>query len=706
MTRWSGRSGRTTCVSSGGGQLPEQLELVRAGARAATKAARARDQALPPLAAQLPVARVCVEVALPHLDRPFDYLVPEALDAPAQPGVRVRVRFAGQLVDGYLLERVGASEHVGTLARLHKVVSPEPVLSDEIHALARAVATRYAGTVSDVLRLAIPPRHARTEAETRSLPPPPEPTVDPAAWAPYEQGPHFLGALAAGRGPRAVWAAMPGADWAPPVAAAMAAAVAAGKGALAVVPDGRDLTRLSAACEHALGAAGVVALTADLGPAERYRRWLRVRRGQVRAVIGTRAAMFAPVADLGLVVIWDDGDDLHSEGRAPYPHVREVLCLRAQHTGAAALIGGYAVTAEGAALVESGWAHPVAPGRALLRTAAPQVVATGTDSDLARDPAARAARIPSAAWKIARDGLAQGPVLIQVPRAGYVPSLGCGHCRSPARCPHCYGPLGAASAQAPPTCTWCGKGGPGWQCPHCQGSSLRVLRAGEARTAEELGRAFPGVSVRSSRDGQVLTQVGPEPALVVATTGAEPWAPAGYSAAVLLDGWSLLARADLRAGEEALRRWVNAAALVRPGGPVVLVAEEGLGPVGALLNWDMHTFAARELAERRASRFPPAARLAELTGPADAVADLLERAVLPAGAEILGPVDLPDPAVRAAERAGKTLAPEEAVVRAVVRAPRESGSALALALQSAAGVRSARKSAGAVRIRVDPMQIG
>ncbi|MGQ0626421.1 MAG: primosomal protein N' [Sporichthyaceae bacterium] len=620
-------------MSDGGSAHGEQLALVRAGARSATKAARERDARRPPLAAELPVARVCVDVFLPHLDRLFDYAVPEALDGAAVPGVRVRVRFAGQLVDGYLLDRVTTSEHAGALARLHKVVSPEPVLTSDIHALARAVATRYAGTVADVLRLAIPPRHARTEAEAPAVTADPAamaaPVVDPASWAPYEQGPHFLGALGAGRAPRAVWAALPGADWPPPIAAAMATTVAAGKGALAVVPDGRDLARLHAACLASLGVDGVLALSADLGPAERYRRWLRVRRGQVRAVIGTRAAMFAPLADLGLLVIWDDGDDLHSEIRAPYPHVREVLALRAQRTGAAALIGGYAVTAEGAALVESGWAHPIAPARELLRAAAPQVIATGTDADLARDPGGRAARIPTAAWSAAREGLTRGPVLIQVPRAGYVPSLGCGHCRAPARCPHCHGPLGAGAAQAPPTCTWCGAGRPGWRCAQCQGSHLRVLRAGDQRTAEELGRAFPGARVLSSRDGQVIAQVGPEPALVVATTGAEPWAPAGYSAAVLLDGWSLLARADLRAGEEALRRWANAAALVRPGGRVVLVADEGTGPVGALRSWDMFSFAARELLERRASRFPPAARLAELTGPAGAVADLLARAAHP-----------------------------------------------------------------------------
>ena len=71
--------------------------------------------------------------------------------------------------------------------------------------------------------------------------------------------------------------------------------------------------------------------------------------------------MFAPVANLGLVAIWDDGDDLHAEPRAPYPHAREVLALRSHRTGAAALIGGFARTAEATQLSPSGGLVPWRP---------------------------------------------------------------------------------------------------------------------------------------------------------------------------------------------------------------------------------------------------------------------------------------------------------------------------------------------------------
>ena len=144
-----------------------------------------------------------------------------------------------------------------------------------------------------------------------------------------------------------------------------------------MVPDVKDLARVDAALTARLGSDQHVCLTADLGPAERYRRWLSMLRGSVRISAGTRAAMFAPVHDLGLVVLWDDGDDLLAERRAPYPHAREVLALRAHRQGAAALIGGFARTTEVTQLVAAGWARPLAGDRGALRAAAPRDPARG-----------------------------------------------------------------------------------------------------------------------------------------------------------------------------------------------------------------------------------------------------------------------------------------------------------------------------------------
>jgi primosomal protein N' (replication factor Y) len=656
---------------------------------------RASAQRIP--AADLPIARVAIDTPLPHLDRPFDYLVDGSQDAAAQPGCRVRVRFAGKLTDGYLLERVENTDHVGRLSFLERVVSPEPVLTAEIAGLARAVADRWAGTLSDVLRLAIPPRHAAAEAMDAATPVPASPLVDAAAVDDAADPTELIDGLAGAEPVRAVVTLGPG-SWPDALASMATAVVRGGRSALVVVPDHRDVARVDRALTRALGPGRHVALEAGLGPSERYRRFLTIRRGEVRCAVGTRAAVWAPLPDLGAIVVWDDGDDLHAEPRAPYCHTRDVAILRAHRAGAGLVLAGHGATAEAAALVGRGWAGHV-DGSVGARDRLPAIRPTADAVD-ADDPVVRAARLPTLAWRAARSALDAGaPVLVQVPRRGYQPAVACNRCRQPARCERCAGPLGRTAADRPPVCRWCGSVVAAWVCPDCGGRELRAVVVGARRTADELGRAFPGVPVRTSGGDHVLDDVPDEPALVVATPGAEPVAARGFGAALLLDGAALLARPDLRAGEEALRRWLNAAALVRPaaaGGVVIVGAPAELRPVQSLLRWAPWWHAEREYADRAALHLPPAARLAALTGAAAAVEQFLADCELPAGAEVLGPVPVPMPARGSDGEAARLL----------VRVPPPAGGQLAAALKAAAAGRSARKEQGVVRVELDPIVVG
>ncbi|WP_378743015.1 primosomal protein N' [Nocardia brasiliensis] len=680
------------------------------------------------------MARVLPLLSPAHLDRDFDYLVPPDLDAIAQPGVRVRVRFAGRLVDGYLLERLTHSEHSGKLVKLERVVSGERVLTPEILKLATVVAARYAGTRADVLRLAIPPRHARTEtggatkksAEAAvvqedsadispdAVSPEGEQEVLSAPWQRYIHGPAFITALTQGKGPRAAWQALPGEDWPRRLAELAATVVGQGRSAILMVPDQRDLDRVLAECARLLGDSAV-GLSAGLGPAARYRRWLAVLRGTAQVVVGTRSAVFAPAKNLGLMAIWDDGDDTYAEPRAPYPHAREVAMLRSHETGAAFVAAGFARTAEIQAVVDSGWAHDLVADRALVREAAPRISVPG-DSDIAleRDPVARAVRIPGVAYAAARAALKEGAgVLVQVPRRGYVPSLACAKCRTPARCRHCNGPLALPDGRArhsdsqgdaahSPSCRWCGITEAAFRCSSCGSRALRAVVIGATRTAEELGRAFPGVPIRGSGGGAMLDTVEPGPQVVVATVGAEPVLPGGYGVALLLDSWALLGRADLRAAEDALRRWMTAATLVRSHGQVIVMGDPAIPTVQALVRWDPIGHARAELAARAEVGFPPAVRMAAIDGTTDSITELLSATTLPDGVDVLGPVPLPDGA-RKPFSSGDSPAEVE---RILLRVDRKSGTLLARALTAAQAIRSTHRSDAPLRVQIDPVDIG
>lgn len=688
---------------------------------------RRRPRAAVPLAADRPVALVAVDRPQPHLDRPFEYVVPEPLAADAQPGTRVRVRFAGSDVDGFLLERRSVAEHDGELAPLRRVVSPEVVLDPEVLALALAVARRQAGTLADALRLAVPPRHARVEQEVwpddapDPGPQPPDAPPDPGVWASWPGGPAFLRRVAAGEGPRAVWQAVPGSAgtaWAAALGAAVVAARAGGRGAVVVVPSHAELAVLQTALTDAGVPAwrpgarcGWVRLVADDGPAARYRAFLAAARGHADVVVGTRAAAWAPMRRLGLAVCWDDADALHGEPRAPYPHVREVLALRAEASGAALLVGGLVPSVAAHRWTTTGRAHALAPTRDVVRAVTPRVTAL-TSVELAREGPAAGARLPSAAWRAVHDGLAAGPVLVQVPRAGYVPAVACADCRTPARCGHCSGPLEVTGPHDPPRCRWCGRLATAWRCPQCRGVRLRSVRVGSGRTAEELGRAFPGVRVRvSSAASGVVAEVGPRAELVVATPGAEPRAVGGYAVALLLDAAVVAGRPGLDTGVQALRTWLGAAALVRPaaeGGRVLLVGDGDPRPTQALVRWDPLGLVSRELDERVGLALPPAVHVVAIEGPREAVAGLLARADLPGGATVLGPLALDVDDRRPGADAGPTtlLDPEASrPVRALVRSSWDLAPATTRAVAAALAARSARREPGGIRVQVEPADV-
>jgi primosomal protein N' (replication factor Y) len=206
----------------------------------------------------------------------------------------------------------------------------------------------------------------------------------------------------------------------------------------------------------------------------------------------------------------------------------------------------------------------------------------------------------------------------------------------------------------------------------------------------------------------VLATVPDRPALVVATPGAEPVAPSGYAAAVLLDAAVSTGSTSLRAAEDALRRWLAAAALVRGGGAggvVLLVGDAAERPTQALVRWDPAGMAERELIERRELLLPPAVRVAELTGTREAVAAFVARLELPDGGEVLGPVPAPEDQRGAGLGTGGAAVTLDPPVRALVRVPVASGHVLERTVASSAVQRSARREGGTLRVRIDPSEM-
>jgi len=628
------------------------------------------------------IARVLIDSPLPQLDRLFDYALPEELgEVPCGVRIRAPLRTAGRVIDGFVVAVDVEPDAARTLSEVESVVSSVPVLPDRLYRLARRTADRAAGSASDILRLVIPKRQVRVEKAWKAItevPRPDEQKVDEARELLAGYG--GLIELLEASGRAAIEAAPALHDdlpqWTGLLAAAAAVQLDAGRSSVLVVPDYRDQELLLAALERMLPADAIVRLDARQGNPDRYRAFLRTLEDAPCVVVGNRSAVYSPV-QAGLVALWDDGDPLLDEPLAPYVHARDAALLRQEDEGSALLLVGHTRSTEAERLVQHGWLTEITATR--RRT--PRVLLS-TPQELEHTTQ----RVPSSAFAAARAAAGEGPVLVQVARPGFAPSLVCAQCRTPARCAHCGGPLGARRRGAVPVCGWCGRAANSWHCGECSSTQVRLASSGTERTADELGRAFPGVRVIVSDGAHPITRVDAKPALVVATRGAEPLADGGYRAVILLDGARMLQAPELRIGESCLRWWSNAAALAAPDAPVHLVGVNG--PVArALATWTQPAYARSELEARAPLHMPPTARVAQVDGLPASVRRALD-ALAPlgiTGAAILGPVPLDDGDGR---------------VRALVRFGYAQGAAVAGALRAVVVADAAQSRRGKGRARV------
>jgi primosomal protein N' (replication factor Y) (superfamily II helicase) len=605
------------------------------------------------------VVRVAVEVEPLHLDRPFDYLVPD--DGEVAVGQRILVDFGGRRVKALVLEV--ATDSAVDPARLKPFVrrlGPHVWLRPEEIELGRWLAGGTGAPVADVVRHALPSRvvaveRAATEAgwfpsgsARRPSDPPGLAAADlAAAWAGYgDSGRELLAAVSGGAG-SFLWRPLPGEDLAARVGELVRTCLAHGRDAIVVVPDPS-----SPAADGVVAAAGDLAVDLRGGPGERatYRRWLEARCGQARVVVGARSVALWPVDRLGLAVVLDEANPALKERRSPRHHAREVALERARRGGGVGLLVGTVPSAPAWRLLRERRLRPVVPVREAERRARPRVTAVPDDGRVRT-------RLSHEAVRALRHAVAAGTYgVVLAARRGEGRALVCGACGTRAVCPTCASSLVLGDRphprQDPPVaCEGCG-----WRasrfpaCPDCGEREPIPLAAGATWLARELRRTVD--TPVAALEGHAATPP-PPPAVLVTTRGSVLDTPPGPVGAVVLpdlDGG--LRRPSLDAAEDTLRLGYQIAGWaahprtreVLPGGGEVVVQsrEPTHHAIDALVRWDPGAFWRAEVELRGALRFPPAAVAIRLgvsgvDGDGLALAADVRDAVC-AGDDVLGPL--------------------------------------------------------------------
>ncbi|MFP1719235.1 primosomal protein N' [Gardnerella sp. Marseille-Q9185] len=445
-------------------------------------------------------------------------------------------------------------------------------------------------------------------------------------------------------------------------------AVSQGKQAVAVLPTLREVNDVMRALmayglkpykrvseNHRGFSAGgfdgdVARLCAADAPADRYRAWRAVASGIVPCVLGTRAAMYAPVEGDALFAIVEDTAYQYADGMMPYAQARGVMRLRAKKHGGVFVAMSYSRSALSQSEVDSyssntqvakdisGSSVPVTVRKELREKIVPWVrwLNRETLSKLA-DPSI-GARIPHTAVRAINEALADGnPVLLSIAQDGVTQSAMCSSCLHQARCRRCTGPLDISAGIKSLRCLWCGASAVNWSCANCGNTNLRAIRVGAAGIAQEVSKLFRNVPILLSSPHQpngIIQCIDKKPVIVVATSGAEPRVKSqngmqsgSYGVVAILDTWVSLYASGLDSRIDTLTAWMKAASLCAPrtsGGSVLLIGETYTILARALTLWDTTQLSLNELSERKQAVLPPFVTAACVWGERDAVMRALE----------------------------------------------------------------------------------
>ena len=517
---------------------------------------------------QLPVARLWVDTGLSHLEPTYDYLVPQSLDADVSVGVKVLVDFAGRKVDGFVIERINSSS-VGNLKFIEKVTSPVPLLTAEVMELVAAVARRWGSIPSEILTAAIPPRVMATEKGF---------TSDSAA--------HLQDRSRSKNPSHSYYLFTPGENPFETIASWAVTRLSKG-GVLVVLPELREVLTLAEELSNLN--ADFVILDGSLPRSTRYENFLKVATGAAKLVIGTRSAIFAPVANLQTIVVFREGSESHYEKRSPGWNVRDVAILRSQLSAIDLTFAGFAPSSEVSLLIED---EAIA-----LRGKRAKVNAIAY-------PQTRGELLPDRIFTPIRDALTRGSVLFLVPRKGYSQAISCTSCRNISLC-DCGGRIYFGGPEKGYICSLCNLSTPEWSCKWCKKSAANLLGRGNLRFAQEIGRAFPGFPVLSSDATHVVEQVENQRSIVLATAGMAPPVEGGYQAVVVLEGDNLFSQLDLRAQERAREAIMQSASLLSANGKALIVVDNAHPIVAGLSRWNLSPLLTRELREREQTQLPP-----------------------------------------------------------------------------------------------------
>jgi primosomal protein N' (replication factor Y) len=569
-----------------------------------------------------------VRVALPvAVDRLFDYWLPDGLDV--RSGSVLRARLGRRRVLGVAVDLSPDSEIAPEqLAPIDEVATELPPLADDLCALARFISTYYQQPIGQCFAQMLPPLIKRRHV---AVAPPGQGSGAATGGPPLnaDQQAALAGALSeSSRFAPSLLQGVTGSGKTEVYFAAAARIIAAGRQALLLVPEINLTPQLQQRIAMALPGTRVAVLHSALSASERLEHWLAAARGDAQLVVGTRLAVFAPMPQLGLIVVDEEHDVSFKQQDGVRYHARDVAIYRARLRAVPIILGSATPALESYAAARRGrYRWLTLPRRASARATMPAVRLVPN-----RSPDTHEGLGPPLCAAIAERISRSEQTLLFINRRGFAPSLLCAGCGWKAQCPRCAARLVVHRTAGTLRCHHCGHAEPvPRSCPECGNQDLLPLGFGTQRLERALSELHPAARIlrvdrdSTQRKGAFATMrtaiaAGEVDILVGTQMLAKGHDFPRLTLVGVLGADNALYSADFRATERLFALLEQVAGRAGRGalpGEVIVQTDFPDHPLyAALVDHDYDRFAQALLSERELLGLPPFAHLALLTAEA------------------------------------------------------------------------------------------
>jgi len=515
-----------------------------------------------------------VVLGLP-LDKDFDYSLPPELSAAAQPGCRVKVNFRGKKETAYIIA-VSDQSSFPVVKPVISLIDDAPVISPVMLSLCKSLAEYYCCSWGEMIESALPDTLRR--GSRVDLP--------AGACGPSARGDFGVSVLHA-EDVEKRWERY---------GELISRTIGAGKRVIVLLPAAGAIPAACASIEKIVKGASVGMMFRK--QPDELEAWRAVSTDRYTVVAGTRSAVFAPVRDLGLIIVDEEQDYGYKQDQVPHYHARIAALQRGREEGCAVVLGASAPSLEARKLVKDGEARyerEPAARRPLIKIIDTTRLPYGTRSRVFVSKYLEDAIVASLA--------AKEKALIFINRRGFATTGACGGCGARLTCPKCSTNLVYYFREQEMRCNFCGFRGPVPRlCPACDSGYIKFTGSGTEKVESELARMFPSARLSIVEpDGPLDLE---RADIFVATQSILSHPGCRFSLTGVLSLDNSLNHADFRATEKAFSLLTGLAGMTAKQLVVQTTVPDHYA-VSAVVKGDPELFYDKEFSLREGLQFPP-----------------------------------------------------------------------------------------------------